>query len=80
MREYSLKAQIWNGPTPSLLCLDENGLETIIPVEYTNFGKTRLCDIQPGSEICFAYDDLRELKNIVDSINNMSSKLCRNVK
>ena len=67
-REYTLKAHGIKGTRPYLLCIDNDGIEAYIPVEYTNLGHPRLSDEQREDLPYFAYKDLVELKKIIDSL------------
>jgi len=58
---------------PCLLCVDDNGIQVCIHVEYTNLVHSRLSDDQHGDMPCFTYKDLVELRKIVDSIKVLSS-------
>ena len=70
-KEYVLKAHIKRGPKSFLLCTDEEENEVLLPVGYTNLGKTRLSDDQREGVPCFAYSDLVELHKLLDSIEDM---------
>ena len=58
---------------PYLQCIDNDGTEVYIPVEYTNLKYPRLSDDERKELPFFAYSDLVELKKLVDSLSPMSS-------
>jgi len=70
-KQYVLKASVKRGPKPFLLCEDGNGNEALLPVEYTNLGKPRLSDEQQEVAPYFIYNDLIELRIIIENIKQM---------
>ena len=63
-----MKTQVKRGPKSFLICIDEEEREVLLPVEYTNLGKSRLSDNHQGEAPFFAYNDLVELRRIMDSL------------
>jgi len=58
---------MWDGARRSLLCVDGEGSEVSIPIEYTNFSDNPIKSSLENDNY-FAYDDIVELQKIVSSI------------
>ena len=72
-QEYEFKSHIHRGPKPFVLCMDDNGNEVALPVEHTNLGKPRFRELEQDVVLFFAYNELLELRQIIDSIKNVSN-------
>ena len=71
-KEYTLKSRGKKGTRPYLQCIDNVGTEAYLPVEYTNLGYPGLSDEQREDVPCFAYNDLVELRKLIDSLSVVS--------
>jgi hypothetical protein len=73
-KEYILKARQSRGLKKEFLsCVDENGSEVSLRVEYTNLGKPGLSDEQREAMPCFYFNDLNELQKIIKSMSDLQS-------
>ena len=71
--EYVLKMHKKIGIRIFLLCEDKQGNEVLLPIEHTNLGKPRLSESQQEGVPYFAYNDLVELRRIINNARNVSS-------